>query len=433
MGVTNKVLVVGGGGREHALSWKLAQSKHVDTVFVAPGNPGTSNEAKIVNIEVKATEIEQLIHFAKNESIDLVVVGPEDPLVAGIVDEFTKIGIKCFGPTAKAAQLEGSKAYAKRFMQKYRIPTAAYQSFSDPHSAKEYLKNSVYPMVIKADGLAAGKGVFIVENFAMAEKSIDEMMTDQKFGDAGETLVIEEFLKGEEVSFIAMVDGVKILPLATSQDHKAIEDGDIGLNTGGMGAYSPAPFVGDELQEKIMDEIMLPTVHGMANEGMPYRGFLYAGLMISDQNEPKVLEFNCRFGDPETQPIMMRLSSDLVELIQACFNGTIESFPIEWDDRTALGVIMASSGYPEKYATGLDIHGLDAMDLAYPDVKIFHSGTAIRNGKIVTNGGRVLCVTALGRDVKQAQKTAYDAVKKVAWDGVYYRRDIGDKAVKLVN
>ena len=433
MGVTNKVLVVGGGGREHALSWKLAQSKHVDTVFVAPGNPGTSNEAKIVNIEVKATEIEQLIHFAKNESIDLVVVGPEDPLVAGIVDEFTKIDIKCFGPTAKAAQLEGSKAFAKRFMQKYRIPTAAYQSFSDPHSAKEYLKNSVYPMVIKADGLAAGKGVFIVENFAMAEKSIDEMMTDQKFGDAGETLVIEEFLKGEEASFIAMVDGVKILPLANSQDHKAIEDGDVGLNTGGMGAYSPTPFVDEDLQAKIMDEIMLPTVYGMANEGIPYRGFLYAGLMISDQNEPKVLEFNCRFGDPETQPIMMRLSSDLVELIQSCFDGTIESFPIEWDERSALGIIMASSGYPEKYETGLEINGLDTIDQSYPDVKIFHSGTAIHNGNIVTNGGRVICVTALGSDVRQAQKIAYDAVKKVTWNGVYYRTDIGDKAIKLLS
>ena len=433
MGKLSKVLVVGGGGREHALSWKLAQSKHVDTVFVAPGNPGSSSEAKIVNIEVQATDIEQLIHFAKNESIDLVVVGPEDPLVAGIVDEFTNIGIKCFGPTAEAAQLEGSKAFAKRFMQKYRIPTATYQSFSDAHSAKEFLKNSVYPMVIKADGLAAGKGVFIVNNFAMAEKSVDDIMTDQKFGSAGATIVVEEFLEGEEASFIAMVDGLNILPLATSQDHKAIGDGDVGLNTGGMGAYSPASFVDDELQEKIMDEIMLPTIHGMANEGMPYRGFLYAGLMISDQNEPKVLEFNCRFGDPETQPIMMRLSSDLVELIQACFNGTIESFPIEWDDRTALGVIMASSGYPEKYATGLDIHGLDTMNLAYPDVKIFHSGTAMRDGKIVTNGGRVLCVTALGRDVKQAKKIAYKAVKKVAWDGVYYRRDIGDKAIKLLN
>ena len=288
-------------------------------------------------------------------------------------------------------------------------------------------------MVIKADGLAAGKGVFIVNNFAMAEKSVDDIMTDQKFGSAGATIVVEEFLEGEEASFIAMVDGLNILPLATSQDHKAIGDGDVGLNTGGMGAYSPASFVDDELQKKIMDEIMLPTVHGMANEGMPYRGFLYAGLMISDQNEPKVLEFNCRFGDPETQPIMMRLSSDLVELIQACFNGTIESFPIEWDDRTALGIIMASSGYPEKYATGLDIHGLDAMDLAYPEVKIFHSGTAIRNSKIVTSGGRVLCVTALGRAAKQAQKIAYEAVKKVAWNGVYYRRDIGDKAIKLVN
>jgi phosphoribosylamine--glycine ligase len=433
MGKSSKVLVVGGGGREHALSWKLAQSKHVDTVYVAPGNPGSSSEAKIVNIEIKATDIEQLIHFANNESIDLIVVGPEDPLVAGIVDKFTKIGIKCFGPTAEAAQLEGSKAFAKRFMQKYSIPTATYQFFSDPHSAKEFLKNSVYPMVIKADGLAAGKGVFIVNNFAMAEKSVDDIMTDQKFGSAGATIVVEEFLEGEEASFIAMVDGVNILPLATSQDHKAIGDGDVGLNTGGMGAYSPAPFVDDELQKKIMDEIMLPTVHGMANEGMPYRGFLYAGLMISDQNEPKVLEFNCRFGDPETQPIMMRLSSDLVELIQACFNGTIESFPIEWDERTALGVVIASSGYPEKYATGFEINGLDATDLAYPDVKIFHSGTAIRNGKIVTNGGRVLCVTALGRDVIQAQKTAYDVVKKVAWDGAYYRKDIGDKAVRQLN
>ena len=317
-------------------------------------------------------------------------------------------------------------------MQKYRIPTAAYQSFSDPHSAKEYLKNSVYPIVIKADGLAAGKGVFIVDNFAMAKKSIDEMMTDQKFGDAGETLVIEEFLKGEEASFIAMVDGEKILPLATSQDHKAIEDGDVGLNTGGMGAYSPTPIVDDSLQKKIMDEIMLPTVHGMANEGIPYRGFLYAGLMMSDQNEPKVLEFNCRFGDPETQPIMMRLSSDLVELIQSCFDGTIESFPIEWDERSALGIIMASSGYPEKYETGLEINGLDKIDQSYPDLKIFHSGTAIHNGKIVTNGGRVLCVTALGRDAKQAQKIAYDAVKKVTWTGVYYRSDIGDKAIKIL-
>ena len=433
MGKLSKVLVVGGGGREHALSWKLAQSKHVDTVFVAPGNPGSSSEAKIVNIEVQATDIEQLIHFAKNESIDLVVVGPEDPLVTGIVDEFTKIGIKCFGPTAEAAQLEGSKAFAKRFMQKYRIPTATYQSFSDPHSAKEFLKNSVYPMVIKADGLAAGKGVFIVNNFAMAEKSVDDIMTDKKFGSAGATIVVEEFLEGEEASFIAMVDGLNILPLATSQDHKAIGDGDVGLNTGGMGAYSPASFVDDELQKKIMDEIMLPTVHGMVDEGMPYRGFLYAGLMISDQNEPKVLEFNCRFGDPETQPIMMRLSSDLVELIQSCFDGTIESFPIEWDERSALGIIMASSGYPEKYETGLEINGLDTIDQSYPDVKIFHSGTAIHNGNIITNGGRVICVTALGSDIRQAQKIAYDAVKKVTWNGVYYRTDIGDKAVRLLS
>jgi len=429
MSKSSKVLVVGGGGREHALSWKLAQSDHVDTVFVAPGNPGSSSETKIINIEIKANEIEKLTHFAVAESIDLVIVGPEDPLVAGIVDEFEKIGIKCFGPTAAAAQLEGSKAFAKGFMQKYRIPTATYQSFTDSHSAKEFLKNSLYPMVIKADGLAAGKGVCIVNDFTMAEKSVDEIMMDHKFGTAGTTIVVEEFLEGEEVSFIAMVDGVNILPLATSQDHKAIEDGDTGLNTGGMGAYSPVPFVNADLQRKIMDQIMLPTVHGMTNEGMPYRGFLYAGLMISDQNEPKVLEFNCRFGDPETQPIMMRLSSDLVELIQACFDETIESFPIKWDDRTALGVIMASLGYPEKYETSIEINGLDGIDLADPDVKIFHSGTAILNDQIVTNGGRVLCVTALGGDVKQAKKVAYEAVNKVTWDGVYYRKDIGNKAI----
>jgi len=433
MSKSSKVLVIGGGGREHALSWKLAQSNHVDTVFVAPGNPGSSNEAKIINIEIAATKIEQLIHFAVTESIDLVVVGPEDPLVAGVVDEFEKIGIKCFGPTAKAAQLEGSKAFAKSFMQKYRIPTAAYQSFTDSHLAKEFLKKSIYPMVIKADGLAAGKGVYIANNFAMAEKSVDEIMTDHKFGTAGTTIVVEEFLEGEEASFIAMVDGTNILPLATSQDHKSIRDGDNGLNTGGMGAYSPVPFVDADLQRKIMDEIMLPTVHGMTNEGMRYRGFLYAGLMISDQNEPKVLEFNCRFGDPETQPIMMRLSSDLFELIQACFDETIESFQIKWDDRTALGVIMASSGYPEKYETGMEISGLGTADLTDPDVKIFHSGTATLNDKIVTNGGRVLCVTALAKDVKQAKKVAYNMVNKVTWNGVYYRRDIGDKAMKLMN
>ena len=433
MSQSSKVLVIGGGGREHALSWKLAQSNHVDTVFVAPGNPGSSNEAKIINIEIAAIEIEQLIHFAVTESIDLVVVGPEDPLVAGVVDEFEKIGIKCFGPTAAAAQLEGSKAFAKSFMQKYRIPTATYQSFTDPHLAKEFLKNSTYPMVIKANGLAAGKGVSIVNNFTMAEKSVDEIMTDHKFGNAGATIVVEEFLEGEEVSFIAMVDGVNILPLATSQDHKAIKDGDTGLYTGGMGAYSPVPFVDADLQRKIMDQIMLPTVHGMINEGIPYRGFLYAGLMISDQNEPKVLEFNCRFGDPETQPIMMRLSSDLVELIQACFDETIESFPIKWDERTALGVIMASLGYPEKYETSMEINGLERTDLADLDLKIFHSGTTIINDQIVTNGGRVLCVTALGRDAKQAKKVAYDAVNKITWNGVYYRRDIGDKAIKIMN
>ncbi len=288
-------------------------------------------------------------------------------------------------------------------------------------------------MVIKADGLAAGKGVCIVNNFTMAEKSVDEIMMDHKFGTAGTTIVVEEFLEGEEVSFIAMVDGVNILPLATSQDHKAIKDGDTGPYTGGMGAYSPVPFVDADLQRKIMDQIMLPTVHGMINEGIPYRGFLYAGLMISDQNEPKVLEFNCRFGDPETQPIMMRLSSDLVELIQACFDETIESFPIKWDKRTALGVIMASLGYPEKYETNMEINGLDGTDLADPDLKIFHSGTTIINDQIVTNGGRVLCVTALGRDAKQAKKVAYDAVNKITWNGVYYRRDIGDKAIKIMN
>ncbi len=429
----NKVLVVGGGGREHALSWKLAQSNHVEIVFVAPGNAGTAMEDKLINLDIKATEIKRLADFTQKESIDLVVVGPEDPLVAGIVDYLTTIGVKCFGPTSAAAQLEGSKTFAKEFMEKYKIPTATFTSFSNPNNAKASLQNATYPIVIKADGLAAGKGVVIAENKNDAEKTVDELMTDQKFGTAGQSIVIEEFLEGEEVSFIAMVDGPNILPLATSQDHKAIRDGDIGLNTGGMGAYSPAPFVNEELNQKIMDQVMLPTVAGMISEDVPYRGFLYAGLMISKHDELKVLEYNCRFGDPETQPIMMRLTSDLFEMIESCFDGTIASQSIEWNQRPALGVIMASSGYPETYATGFRIDGIDEMDSFNPDIKIFHSGTTIDNNQVVTHGGRVLCVTALGKDIKDSKKQAYKAVKNITWGSEYYRKDIGDKAIKRLN
>ena len=424
MGVTNKVLVVGGGGREHALSWKLAQSKHVDTVYVAPGNPGTSTETKIVNIQIKATDIEELIHFAKNESIDLVVVGPEDPLVAGIVDEFTKIDIKCFGPTAKAAQLEGSKAFAKRFMQKYRIPTAAYQSFSDPHSAKEYLKNSVYPIVIKADGLAAGKGVIIAKNMIEAEIAINNSFQGS-FGDAGKQILIEEFLEGPELSYFVVCDGNTYLPISNAQDHKKVGDGDIGPNTGGMGAFSPSKIVNEELEEAINNNIIEPTLKELINRGTPYQGILYAGLILTDEG-PKLIEYNVRFGDPECQALLMRMKSNLLEILLASCDQTLENMSIKFYNQTALTVVMASRGYPGKYTIGSEINGIEKVE-SIEDVIVFQAGTIKKDNTLLSNGGRVLSITARGENIEQARKKAYEAIKNIEWKDGFYRSDIGLK------
>jgi phosphoribosylamine---glycine ligase len=423
-----KVLVVGNGGREHAFTWKLSQSKHVKSIFVAPGNAGTEREGKTRNIDIDSSDINSLLNFAKKENIDLTIVGPENPLVKGIVDLFTEHGVKCFGPSSDAAQLEGSKSYAKDFMKKYSIPTAEYEVFTNHDCAKKYLSNCSYPIVIKADGLAAGKGVTIEENISTALITIGSFMQDETFGSAGKTVVIEEFLVGEEASFIAIVDGHNILPLATSQDHKTIGEGDIGLNTGGMGAYSPAPIITEELHEYIMDKIMRPTVDGLIQEGFSYRGFLYAGLMINNDGV-KVLEYNCRFGDPETQPIMMRLESDFIELLESSFDNTIADFPVSWKKESSLGVVMSSKGYPEKYKTGYEIKNIDTEKHSI-NTKIFHSGTTKYNGEIVTSGGRVLCVTSLGISIEAAKIKSYEAVSKINWDGCYYRKDIGDKAIE---
>jgi len=422
-----RVLIIGSGGREHAFAWKMSQSDKVEKIFVAPGNAGTESEIKTSNVEISHNDIDSLIKFSKDENINLVVIGPEDPLVNGITDQFSAAGINCFGPSADAAKLEGSKGYSKMFMRKYGIPTANFSTFDDVFAAKNYAKDKTYPLVIKADGLAAGKGVVIVEDFESASKIITEFMNEKIFGEAGNRIVIEEFLTGQEVSFIVMVNGEEILPLATSQDHKTIGEGDKGLNTGGMGAYSPVPFVNDELKLTILNKIIKPTVKGLASEGINYRGFLYAGLMISENLEPKVLEYNCRFGDPETQPIMMRLESDLYDLIDTCFKGGIDKFPIEWNSNIALGVIMSSRGYPESYETGLEITGLKDLN---NNLKIFHSGTKIENNKTLTNGGRVLCVTSLGSDIKQSRDLAYSAVSQIKWKGSYFRKDIGFRIMK---
>ena len=422
-----RVLIIGSGGREHAFAWKMSQSDKVEKIFVAPGNAGTESEIKTSNVEISHNDIDSLIKFSKDENINLVVIGPEDPLVNGITDQFSAAGINCFGPSADAAKLEGSKGYSKMFMRKYGIPTANFSTFDDVFAAKNYAKDKTYPLVIKADGLAAGKGVVIVEDFESASKIITEFMNEKIFGEAGNRIVIEEFLTGQEVSFIVMVNGEEILPLATSQDHKTIGEGDKGLNTGGMGAYSPVPFVNDELKLTILNKIIKPTVKGLASEGINYRGFLYAGLMISENLEPKVLEYNCRFGDPETQPIMMRLESDLYDLIDTCFKGGIDKFPIEWNSNIALGVIMSSRGYPESYETGLEITGLKDLN---NNLKVFHSGTKIENNKTLTNGGRVLCVTSLGSDIKQSRDLAYSAVSQIKWKGSYFRKDIGFRIMK---
>tara|TARA_B100000700_G_scaffold71309_1_gene79353 strand:- start:349 stop:1632 length:1284 start_codon:yes stop_codon:yes gene_type:complete len=427
METSNRVLIVGSGGREHAFAWKISQSEKVERIFVAPGNAGTEYEAKTTNVDISPNDINSLIEFTKNEDINLVVVGPEDPLVNGITDQFDAEGINCFGPSAEAAKLEGSKGYSKMFMQKYGIPTADFSTFDDMFSAQNYAKNKTYPLVIKADGLAAGKGVVIVEDYCSASKIIAEFMNEKKFGEAGNKIVIEEFLTGQEVSFIVMVNGEEILPLATSQDHKTIGEGDKGLNTGGMGAYSPVPFVSEELNEKILETVIRPTVKGLATEGIYFRGFLYAGLMINENLEAKVLEYNCRFGDPETQPIMMRLQSDLYDLIDSCFKGGIDKYPIQWNSDMALGVIMASKGYPESYETGMEIKGLNNVS---NNIKVFHSGTRNENNKTLTNGGRVLCLTALGEDIEKSRDIAYSATSEINWKGCYFRKDIGFRIMK---
>lgn len=422
-----KILLVGSGGREHALAWKLAQSHEVQKVVVAPGNAGTELEDKVENVAIDAEDIESLLAYAKDNAIDLTVVGPEAPLVMGIVDIFTDAGLRCFGPTSGAAQLEGSKAFSKDFFARYDIPTAAYGNFTDIDEAVAYIKEQGAPIVVKADGLAAGKGVIIAETEDQAIEAVKDMLAGNAFGDAGHRVVIEEFLEGEEASIIVIADGEHYLPMASSQDHKARDNGDNGPNTGGMGAYSPAPVVTDEMSQKIMQQVIEPTIKGMAAEGHPFTGFLYAGVMIDAQGNAKVLEYNVRFGDPETQPVMMRLKSDLVSLLEAALDGRLPEMQIEWDDRAALGVVLAAGGYPEAYEKGDIIHGLDGNTTAG---KVFHAGTS-RNadGEVVTSGGRVLCAVGLGETVSEAQKTAYELTHSINWRNVYYRDDIGYRAV----
>ena len=420
-----KILVVGSGGREHALAWKLAQSEKIQVVMVAPGNGGTALDGRLKNIFI--TDPVQLADYVQQEHIALTVVGPEAPLAAGIVDVFRERGLKIFGPTKKAAQLESSKDFAKAFMQRHGIPTAAYQSFSDSKAAHEYIDQQGAPIVIKADGLAAGKGVVVAMTLKDAHDAVDMMLSDNHFGDAGARVVIEEFLEGEEASFIVMVDGKNILPLATSQDHKRLMDNDEGPNTGGMGAYSPAPIVTPQLHARVMREIILPTVQGMAKDGIPYTGFLYAGLMIDGQGNPKTLEFNCRMGDPETQPIMVRLKTDLVKVMEHAVEGTLDQIELQWDRRTALGVVMAAANYPESPRKGDVIKGIPADT---DDSVTFHAGSVLENDQLKTAGGRVLCVVGLGGTVRVAHKAAYETLDQIHFDGMQFRRDIGWRAMR---
>ena len=422
-----KVLVIGSGGREHALAWRAAQSEKVTAVYVAPGNAGTGLEPKVENVPLASDDIDALAGFARERQIDLTIVGPEAPLVAGVVDRFKADGLACFGPTAAAAQLEGSKAFAKDFMARHGIPTAAYGKFTDTGEALAFIRKHGAPIVVKADGLAAGKGVIIANTLEEAETAVNDMLAGNAFGEAGHRVVIEEFLTGEEASFIVMADGENILPLATSQDHKARDEGDRGPNTGGMGAYSPAPVVDASLHRTAMETVIEPTIRGMAAEGMPFTGFLYAGLMISPAGEARVLEFNVRFGDPETQPIMMRLKSDLAELCLAAVNGRLDRVEAAWDQRPALGVVMAAGGYPEAYTKGHVITGL--VDAGLTGSQVFHAGTRMRDGEVVTAGGRVLCVCAMGGSVADAARTAYAGCDKIHWDGAFFRRDIGYRAI----
>jgi phosphoribosylamine--glycine ligase len=423
-----KVLIIGGGGREHALAWKASQSSLVEKVLVAPGNGGTASEPGVENLDIGSEDIDALVAFAWENAIGLTIVGPEAPLVSGVVNAFQVAGLPCFGPTRGAAQLEGSKAFAKDFLARHGIPTASSRTFTEAEAALTYLREVGAPIVIKADGLAAGKGVILAEDLVTAENAVRDMLSGGRYGAAGERIVIEEYLRGEEASFIAMVGGAHILPMATSQDHKARDDGDRGPNTGGMGAYSPAPVITPEIHDRVMADVIRPTVDGLAAEGRPYTGFLYAGLMIGLDGTPKVLEYNCRFGDPETQPILMRLRSDLVELCLAALDGRLDQVEAEWDGRAALGVVMAAGGYPDAYEKGNPIGGLEsAAELA--DCKVFHAGTRLVNGEVVTNGGRVLCATALGEGVSEAQSKAYALVHKINWNGAHYRSDIGYRAV----
>lgn len=420
------VLIVGGGGREHALAWKVKQSSHVQTVYVAPGNAGTEQEPGIENININAENIDALLAFAIKENIDLTIVGPEAPLVAGIVDQFEANNLRCFGPTKLAAQLEGSKAYCKDFLARHHIPTAEYQSFTDIQLAGDYIRLKGAPIVVKADGLAAGKGVILAQTEQQAIEAVNDMLAGNAFGEAGHRVVIEEFLVGEEASFIVIANGHQALPMASSQDHKARDNGDLGPNTGGMGAYSPAPIVTPDMHKTIMETIIQPTLDGMIKDGIPYTGFLYAGVMIDAQGIPKVLEYNCRFGDPETQPIMMRLNSDLTTLCNAALDNQLDTVKAKWDSRTSIGVVLAAGGYPFDYNKGDVISGIPAET---SESKTFHAGTKIEVGNIVTNGGRVLCACALGDSVEDAQQKAYESVHSIQWDNVYFRTDIGHRAI----
>ena len=421
------ILVIGGGGREHALAWKAAQSPLADTVFVAPGNAGTAREPKLHNVAIGVEDIAALVDFARDNAVGLTIVGPEVPLVLGVVDAFQAAGLKCFGPGKGAAQLEGSKSFTKDFLARHRIPTADYATFTEIEPALAYLRDKGAPIVVKADGLAAGKGVIVAMDLATAEAAVRDMLAGNAFGEAGHRVVIEEFLDGEEASFIVMADGEHVLPMATSQDHKRVGDGDTGLNTGGMGAYSPAPVVTDAVYERVMAEVIMPTIRGMAAEGLPYTGFLYAGLMISADGTPKVIEYNCRFGDPETQPIMLRLQSDLVAHCLAALEGRLDSEIASWDPRRAVGVVLAAAGYPGSYPKGDVIAGLPEHETG--GRKVFHAGTAEKGGQVVTAGGRVLCATALGESVAQAQAAAYELAAAISWNGMFYRKDIGYRAI----
>ncbi|MBW9275501.1 MAG: phosphoribosylamine--glycine ligase [Candidatus Thiodiazotropha sp. (ex. Lucinisca nassula)] len=421
------ILVIGSGGREHALAWKAAQSDLADKVFVAPGNAGTALEKKLENVEIDADSIDELIEFAKAKQIGLTIVGPEAPLVNGIVNAFEAAGLHCFGPSEDAAQLEGSKSFTKDFLARHDIPSGSYRTFTEIDAALTYLNQVGAPIVIKADGLAAGKGVIVAMDISTAESAVRDMLAGNAFGEAGHRVVIEEYLEGEEASFIVMADGNHILPMATSQDHKRVGDGDTGLNTGGMGAYSPAPVVDDTIYERIMQQVIRPTVKGMAEEGMPYTGFLYAGLMITADGTPKVIEYNCRFGDPETQPIMLRMRSDLVAHCLAALDGRLDKERTEWDSRASVGVVLAAGGYPGPYEKGKVISGLP--ESADPSCKVFHAGTRLDDDRVVTTGGRVLCATALGESVTSAQQSAYALTRSIHWDDVYYRTDIAYRAI----